>query len=99
MSTLVLEIEPIVMEVKVTVIEMEPDTTRTGDAILDELKVDRRVFSFSSEFDDEEHRAYWLSRTPYERLRHLELLRRINYGDKATAGLQRVLETAEQPSS
>lgn len=53
MSTLVLEVEPAVMEVKVTVIEMEPDTTRTGDAILDELKVNRRVFSFSSEFNDE----------------------------------------------
>jgi hypothetical protein len=63
--------------------------------MLDELNIDRRAFSISSDFDDEEQRMYWLSRTPYERLRHVEMLRRINYGDQATARLQRVLELAE----
>lgn len=74
---------------------MEPNPARTGDAMLDELKVDRLVFSISSEFDDEDQRMYWLSRTPYERLHHMEVLRRINYGDQATVRLQRVLELAE----
>jgi hypothetical protein len=66
--------------------------------LLDELRVDRKVLLISSEFGDSEKKAYWLSRTPHERLRHLEILRRINYGDEATARLQRVLELAEQPS-
>jgi hypothetical protein len=65
--------------------------------MLDELNIDRRALSISSDFDDEEQRMYWLLRTPYERLRHVEMLRRINYGDQATARLQRVLELAEQP--
>jgi hypothetical protein len=78
--------------------EMERTAIQTGDSMLVELNVDRRAFSISSEFDDEEQRNYWLLRTPYERLRHVEVLRRINYGDKATARLQRVLELDEQPS-
>ena len=68
-----------------------------SDQLLNELRVDRTLLLTSSEFDDSDEKAFWLSQTPYERLRHLELLRRINYGDKATAGLQRVLEVAEQP--
>jgi hypothetical protein len=36
-------------------------------------------------------KAYWLSRSPYERLRAAELLRQVTYGyDPATARLQRV---------
>ena len=76
---------------------MERNAIRTGEAMLDESKVDRRVVLVSSEFDDEDQRLYWWSRTPYERLRHVEVLRRINYGDKATARLQRVLELAQHP--
>jgi hypothetical protein len=68
-----------------------------SEQLLDELRVDRTVLLISSKFEDSDEKAYWLSRTPYERLRHLEILRRINYGDKATARLQRVLEFAEQP--
>lgn len=67
------------------------------DLLLSELKVDRQVLQVSSDFDDSDEKAYWLSRTPCDRLRHVEILRRINYGDKATARLQRVLEFAEQP--
>jgi hypothetical protein len=43
-----------------------------------------------------EDKAYWLSRTPHERLSEIEELRRINYGDQATARLQRVLEIAQR---
>jgi hypothetical protein len=59
------------------------------------LKIDKTAFSVASSFDDSEERTYWLSRTPHERLQHIEVLRRINYGHKATARLQRVLEVAE----
>ncbi|MBE2271116.1 MAG: hypothetical protein IAE80_22975 [Anaerolinea sp.] len=47
-------------------------------------------------FDDHDDKVYWWSRTPDERLRYMELLRRINYGDRATARLQRVLEIAQR---
>jgi hypothetical protein len=66
-----------------------------------EPRVDRTVFSVVSSFEeaDAEDDAYWHSRTPAERLAHLELRRRINYGDAATGRLQRVLELAWLPRS
>lgn len=63
---------------------------------LSSLKVDRAVLKVASLVDESDERIYWLSRTPHERLRHMELLRRINYGNKATTRLQRVLEFAER---
>ena len=58
------------------------------------LKIDKTALSLADISDDSDMKAYWLSRTPYERLQHIEILRRINYGDKACARLQRVLEIA-----
>lgn len=60
-------------------------------------KLDRTAFSVVSSFEeaDRQDREYWRSRTPYERLQHMELLRRSNYGSVATTRLQRVLEIAE----
>lgn len=57
-------------------------------------KLDKTAFSVVSSFEeaDRADKEYWLSRTPYERLQYMELLRRINYGLAATARLQRVLE-------
>lgn len=63
---------------------------------LSSLKVDRAVLKVASLVEESDERIYWLSRTPHERLRHMELLRRINYGNKATTRLQRVLEFAER---
>jgi hypothetical protein len=61
-------------------------------------RVDRTELSVGDHSAVEaEERAYWHSRTPAERLRHVELLRRINYGDRATGRLQRVLEVAAVP--
>ncbi len=61
-------------------------------------RMDKTAFSVISSFEeaDQQDREYWLSRTPLERLQYMELLRRINYGDDATARLQRVLEIAER---
>jgi hypothetical protein len=61
-----------------------------------EMRVDRRAFSVASLRDDSGDRRYWWSRTPHERLEVLEALRRMNYGDRATARLPRVLEVAER---
>jgi hypothetical protein len=61
-------------------------------------RMDKTAFSVVSSFEeaDKEDKKYWFSRTPIERLRHMELLRRINYGSNATARLQRVLEIIER---
>ena len=40
---------------------------------------------------DDADRAYWWSQTVDRRLAYMEHLRRINYGDAATEGLQRIL--------
>jgi len=61
-------------------------------------RIDRTAFSVVSSFEeaDKQDKEYWLSRTPYERLQYMELLRRINYGSVAATRLQRVLEVAER---
>jgi hypothetical protein len=64
--------------------------------MIDKVKLNKKAFSVSAQFDDSDEKAYWLSRTPQERLEHIQLLREINYGDKASARLQRVLEIAER---
>ena len=47
---------------------------------------------------DAQDKAYWLAQTPQTRLRHMEELRRMNYGQSnATARLQRVIEFVKQP--
>ena len=58
--------------------------------------LDRSAFAVFSSFAeaDAADKAYWLSRTPHERLRQMETLRRMNYGSRATERLQRVLEFA-----
>ena len=61
-----------------------------------DLKVDRKAFSIGSLTEPSDDKAYWLTRTPYERLQQVEILRRINYGHRATVRLQRVLEIAER---
>jgi hypothetical protein len=61
-------------------------------------KLDRTAFSVVSSFEEADRldKEYWLSRSPIERLQHMELLRRINYGSDAAARLQRVLEITER---
>jgi len=66
------------------------------NTLLETLKVDRDAVSVTSLGDESEDNAYWFSRTPEERLLYMEMLRRINYGDSATARLQRVLEVVER---
>ena len=60
------------------------------------LKLDRTALSIGSFSDTSEERAYWLTQTPRERLKQIEILRRINYGNRATRRLQRVLEVAQR---
>ena len=64
-----------------------------------ERRLDRSAFSVFTSFAeaDAADKVYWLSRTPEERVRYMEYLRRINYGSRATERLQRVLEIATRP--
>jgi len=60
-------------------------------------RLDRTAFSVVTLAEaDREDKEYWLSKTPQERLQHIELLRRINYGTRATERLQRFLEIVER---
>lgn len=70
-------------------------STNSPTLLPSSLKVDRTAFAVASLFDPSDEKSYWLSCTPQERLRQIEILRRINYGHHATARLQRVLEFTE----
>jgi len=59
-------------------------------------KIDKTIFTVASLFDQSDEKAYWLSRTPYERLEAVELMRQIIYGYNPSATrLQRVLEVIQ----
>jgi hypothetical protein len=61
-----------------------------------DLKMDKNAFSVSSLSDFSDDKSYWTKKKPIERLKHIEILRRINYGHRAAARLQRFLEIAER---
>ena len=62
-----------------------------------QFSLDKTVFSVVSLFDPPDEKAYWLSKTPQERLEALESMRQVAYGyDPATARLQRLLEITER---
>lgn len=60
-------------------------------------QVDRTAFSVVELCDqDADDRAFWLAKTPEERLAGVEMMRRIVYGyDPATTRLQRVFEVVD----
>ncbi|MBI5303068.1 MAG: hypothetical protein HY868_13115 [Chloroflexi bacterium] len=64
-----------------------------------ERTIDKRAWSVLSNFDDSDDKRYWHSQTPQARLRYMEELRRMNYGNLATKRLSRVLEVAEREKS
>ena len=66
----------------------------------DAFRMDRTAFSVDHLSDLPDEKAYWLAKTPQERLQAVEIMRQIVYGyDPATARLQRVLEVIELKSS
>ena len=57
--------------------------------------VDRSAFEVADLGEDSET-AYWLAKSPADRMEALEFMRQIIYGyDQVTCRLQRVLEVAE----
>ena len=60
-------------------------------------KIQRTAFTVASLFDQSDEKSYWLSKSPYERLKALELTRQIVYGYNPSAiRLQRVLEVTQR---
>jgi hypothetical protein len=58
--------------------------------------VDRSVVTCGEALGESDEKAFWLSRTPLDRLEAVEFLRETAFGyDPTTARLQRVLEVAE----
>ena len=65
---------------------MEPSVPRSGLQVMTHLEADQK------------DREYWWSRTPLERMQHLEALREMNYGPEVlNERLQRVLTVLERP--
>ena len=62
-------------------------------------EVDRNMLVVSSLHDESDEKAYWLSKTPRERLEALERMRQVIYGyDPSSTRLQRVLEITQLSS-
>jgi hypothetical protein len=67
--------------------------------LLRTLRVDRSSLTITSLTDRPDDAGYRHSRSPYQRLQVVEILRQINYGyDPSTARLQRILEIAQRSS-
>jgi hypothetical protein len=64
------------------------------------VKLDKTAFSVASLTDESDEKRYWATKSPYERLRALELMRQIIYGyDPSTERLQRFFEVAQREPS
>jgi hypothetical protein len=61
--------------------------------LLKTLKLDKTAFSIRRITDPSDDKAYWLSRSPEERMRAMMIYCQLNYGpDFSTQRMQRVLE-------
>ncbi len=58
------------------------------------LKLDKTKLKIVNRIEDSvaDENKYWENTTIKERLQHIERLRRLNYGTRATARLQRVIQ-------
>jgi len=64
----------------------------------DSIRVDKSVLTVSSLSQQSDDKAYWLSKTPEERLQAVEILRQLNYGYKnSSERIQRVFEVVQHP--
>jgi hypothetical protein len=66
------------------------------DKELIDVKINKKFFSVVSLSDQSDDKDFWFAMDPIERMRHIEILRRINYGHGATSRLQRILEYTER---
>ena len=66
-------------------------------ADIPEIRLDRTTVRIVSSIERSaaDEAAYWRQTTLKERLQHIERLRRLNYGDRATERLQRTIRIIE----
>ena len=80
----------------------KPVSDRVGrhrEYIMNQIKLDKKIFEICDLKDKKSDLNYWLSRTPEERIAAIELMREINYGyNPATDRLQRFFEITELSS-
>jgi hypothetical protein len=68
--------------------------------MVDSLKLDKTAFTIAALSDETDEKGYWLSKTAYERLAAIEIMRQIIYGyNPSSVRLQRVLAIAQLASS
>jgi len=65
----------------------------------EKFRMDKRFFSIVGFHDPPDETAFWLSKTPQERLEAVEYMRRMNYGDAACGRLQRIFEITQRKKS
>jgi len=59
-------------------------------------RLDKKTLNITSFDDIEEEKKYWLSKSPLERIKAIEINRRMVYGqDLVTSRLQRFFESSE----
>jgi hypothetical protein len=61
----------------------------------DYQKIEKNIFLITSLSDETDDRVYWQSMPADKRFQHIEMLRFLNYGAKASSRLQRFFEVAE----
>ena len=59
-----------------------------------QLKLDKTKIKIGKKIEDSarDEIAYWQQTTVKERFQHIERLRRLNYGNRATGRLQRIIQ-------
>ena len=64
---------------------------------VDSIKVKRDAFKIDTLGQQSDAKSFWLSKTPYQRLEAVELMRKIIYGSESSGRLQRVFEITQRP--
>lgn len=66
---------------------------KKADPLIAAARISRRALTVATAAEFEKmDKEFWAQQTPQARMRALELMRRINYGEAAAGRLQRVLE-------
>jgi len=64
-----------------------------------EIRLDKTKIKVVKGFDNSEEIEYWRNASTKERLQHLERMRRMVYGAKATARFQRTIQIIKRERS
>jgi hypothetical protein len=65
--------------------------------LINSIKLEKSALVISSIYEESDEKAYWSSKTPYERLEALEIMRQMIYGyDPTTTRLQRILTITQR---